>query len=214
MDGITSQIGTAGQQVERATEIARQSVTRTQDSATVIGALAEDAEQIGAVISLIQGIAAQTNLLALNATIEAARAGEAGRGFAIVAQEVKGLAGQTAKATEQIEDRIASVQQRIQSAIDSIRGIETVVGELSGVAQGLAEAIQQQREAAREATALGAQVAAGARAVSADTAEAQRAVGESAGLAERMPRAVEAVLQEIAAIDQQVTGFLKQARAA
>jgi methyl-accepting chemotaxis protein len=214
VEGITTQIGTAVQQVERATDIARQTLARTRDSATVVGELAEDAEQIGAVVAMIQSIAAKTNLLALNATIEAARAGEAGRGFAIVAQEVKGLAGQTATATEQIEERIAGVQGRIGSAIAAIRSIEEVVGELNGVAGGLGLAMEQQRQAAHEAVTLGAQVSAGARAVSTETAAAQTAVGETAQLADGMTGAVEAVVGEIAALEQHVSQFVRQARAA
>ena len=74
-------------------------------------ALGANAVQIGKVVELIQGIAAQTNLLALNATIEAASAGEAGKGFAVVAGEVKELAKQTAQATDEIRQRVLSIQQ-------------------------------------------------------------------------------------------------------
>ncbi len=73
--------------------------------------MAEAAQKIGEVVTLINAIAGQTNLLALNATIEAARAGEAGKGFAVVASEVKNLAMQTAKATEEIGGQVRAIQQ-------------------------------------------------------------------------------------------------------
>jgi methyl-accepting chemotaxis protein len=214
MDGMTATIGSAVAQVGRAAEIARLSLARTQESAGVVSALAEDAQQIGAVVAMIQGIAAQTNLLALNATIEAARAGEAGRGFAIVAQEVKGLAAQTAQATERIEERIAGVQGRITSAVAAIHGIETVVGDLNTVAAELGTAMEQQRMATQEAATLGSQVSAGARAVSTEMAGARTAVGEAAGLADDMAAAVDAVAREVAALEARVRGFVEQARAA
>ena len=95
-----------------------------------IADLAAAAEKIGAVVALIQTIAEQTNLLALNATIEAARAGEAGRGFAVVASEVKSLAVQTSKATEEISDQISSVQGLTQNAVGAIAGIARRMGEI------------------------------------------------------------------------------------
>ena len=102
--------------VERATEIA-------QNADQLVGQLSSGASRIGDVVKLIRAIAEQTNLLALNATIEAARAGEAGRGFAVVASEVKTLASQTAKATEEIATQIGAIQGSTAQAVEAIRQI-------------------------------------------------------------------------------------------
>ena len=96
-----------------------------------ITGLSESAQKIGEVIKLIRAIAEQTNLLALNATIEAARAGEAGRGFAVVASEVKSLAVQTATATEDIANHILAVQTSTSSAVEAIRLIATRTQEIN-----------------------------------------------------------------------------------
>ncbi len=88
-----------------------------------IGKLSRAAPEIGDVVKLITAIAEQTNLLALNATIEAARAGDAGRGFAVVASEVKSLASQTAKATEEISNHIAGMQEATRESVAAIKEI-------------------------------------------------------------------------------------------
>lgn len=112
--------------------------------------LSEAAQTIGSIVETIRAVAEQTNLLALNATIEAARAGEAGKGFAVVASEVKTLAAQTAKATEQIAGQISAVQNSTRTAVDSLRGIAGKVEEINSLTGAIAAAVEQQDAATRE----------------------------------------------------------------
>ncbi|WP_414866190.1 methyl-accepting chemotaxis protein [Pseudomonas sp. IT-P12] len=95
--------------------------TDVQSTAALIGELANESRDIGKVLDVIRGLADQTNLLALNAAIEAARAGEAGRGFAVVADEVRALAHRTQQSTSEIERMIGSIQSGTEQAVDSMR---------------------------------------------------------------------------------------------
>ena len=107
---LSVSVSEIGRQVEQSSRIAEGAVAQARQTDARIGNVAGRRQRIGDVVKLITAIAEQTNLLALNATIEAARAGEAGRGFAVVASEVKSLASQTAKATEEISAQIAEMQ--------------------------------------------------------------------------------------------------------
>ncbi len=121
-----------------------------EQSNVTVKALSGGAEKIGAVVQLIQSIAEQTNLLALNATIEAARAGEAGRGFAVVASEVKALATQTARATEEISGQVVSMQETTTGAVAAISGIANTIGQMSEIATMISAAVEEQGAATRE----------------------------------------------------------------
>ncbi|WP_416885991.1 methyl-accepting chemotaxis protein [Marinospirillum sp.] len=117
-----------GQETEQGSERVRTVVSSIQEQAEVIRSTAteveklqQSGEQIGQVMDVIRAIAEQTNLLALNAAIEAARAGEAGRGFAVVADEVRTLAARTHDSTEQIQATVDQLRQRITTAVDSMR---------------------------------------------------------------------------------------------
>jgi methyl-accepting chemotaxis protein len=159
------------EKVSSAIDRIRQLSDRLEGSVETVSALAKESESIGGVLSVIQGIAEQTNLLALNAAIEAARAGEQGRGFAVVADEVRALASRTHSATEEISEIIVTLQGRTKGIVslmedcrqDGIlsRDEATITGtvldqillnveEISAMAGSVSTAIEQQTIAANE----------------------------------------------------------------
>ena len=121
--------------------------------------LSASANRIGSVVNVIRGIAEQTNLLALNATIEAARAGEAGRGFAVVASEVKNLATQTSRATADVGQQIGAMQSSTTEAVEIISQIAAIMREVDAHTALIAAAVQEQ-EASTDEIARNVQLAA------------------------------------------------------
>ena len=146
-DQVTQAIDDISAQVTRGSSLGREAVARANASRRTIDALAKAADQIGDIVGVINQIAAQTNLLALNATIEAARAGEAGRGFSVVAGEVKTLATRTAASTQRIGVKVAEIQSATREAVAALSGIAEAIDQLSGVTQSVSAAIAQQRAA-------------------------------------------------------------------
>jgi methyl-accepting chemotaxis protein len=143
-------VGEIGRQVRESTRIAREAVAQADKTDGRIAELTRAAARITDVVKLITDIAEQTNLLALNATIEAARAGESGKGFAIVAQEVKALAAQTAKATGEIGMQIAGVQAATQDSVASIKEIGDTIGRIAEIAAVITTAVEVQEETTRQ----------------------------------------------------------------
>src|SRR4029077_17096060 len=147
---LASSVAEIGRQVTHSSGVADNAVVKAGQTTEMVGGLANAAEKIGDVLRLIGAIASQTNLLALNATIEAARAGEAGRGFAVVASEVKDLASQTAKATEEIPQQVAGIQNSTKSAVGAVKEIATAMRQIDEVTTAIASAVEQQGAATQE----------------------------------------------------------------
>jgi len=152
-------------------------VTQAEKTDARIAELTRASARITDVVKLITAIAEQTNLLALNATIEAARAGESGKGFAIVAQEVKALAAQTAKATSEIGLQIAGVQAATQDSVVSIKEIGDTIGRIAEIAAVITDAVELQEVTTRE-IAVNVQAATGSAAhVAANIAQVNEGAG-------------------------------------
>jgi methyl-accepting chemotaxis protein len=151
-DQVMQAIADISAQIRLGSGLGREAVTRANASRATIDALAKAADQIGDIVTVINQIAAQTNLLALNATIEAARAGDAGRGFSVVAAEVKTLATRTATSTERIADKVAEIQATTREVVNSLEGVAEAIERFSGVTESVAAAIEQQRAATEDFT--------------------------------------------------------------
>jgi methyl-accepting chemotaxis protein len=133
-----------------AARVATAAVHAADETNRTVAQLGDSSMEIGKVIKVITSIAQQTNLLALNATIEAARAGEAGKGFAVVANEVKELAKQTAKATEDISQKIETIQNDTRGAVEAIQHIGQIIGQINDFQNTIASAVEQQAATTNE----------------------------------------------------------------
>lgn len=147
---LSSSINELEQQASNANDVSTSAVERTTSAGNDVGSLVESSSQISNVVSLINDIAEQTNLLALNATIEAARAGEAGRGFAVVASEVKSLASQTAQATEDIAKQVNSMQEVAGRARGGMDEVQKAIESVSSIIANMSSAITQQSASTQE----------------------------------------------------------------
>jgi len=169
--GLIRAIEDARREVDIAAEVATRAADQSVDALDVSEALSTHARAIESILGLIRDIAGQTNLLALNATIEAARAGDAGRGFAVVAQEVKNLASQTARATDDIAQKISSIQTATRQAVEANSSIRSTVGEVENLACRIRDAMDVQAHTVTAITAAVDETALAADSMSSTIAE-------------------------------------------
>ena len=197
-----------GRQVGQAAELVKLAVSEAHSTNEEINRLMQATQEIGDVVNLIRDIAEQTNLLALNATIEAARAGEAGRGFAVVASEVKSLAVQTAAATERISVQIAAVQTSTTSAVEAIRRNTERMQEINRHTSAVADSLEEQSTATGEISRNVSGAAEGTKVVVGVLDEVTNAVNETRSAAATVLASSEAVESAAVKLEQRVESFL------
>jgi methyl-accepting chemotaxis protein len=211
---LSSSVNEISRQVQESARMATEAVGQARITTDRVSELSKAASRIGDVVELINTIAEQTNLLALNATIEAARAGEAGRGFAVVASEVKALAEQTSKATGEIGQQITGIQAATQDSVNAIKEISGTIEKLSEIASTIASAVEEQGAATQEISRNVQQAAHGTQQVSSNITDVQRGASETGSASTQVLSAAQSLSGDSNRLKVEVEKFLNSVRAA
>jgi methyl-accepting chemotaxis protein len=210
---LSASISEISRQVTNQASLAQTSVTAIDLTTRNVAELSEASTKIGEVVRLINEIAEQTNLLALNATIEAARAGEAGKGFAVVASEVKNLANQTAKATEEIGAQVGGIQATTKGTVDSIAAVGGQVRQMNDISSAVAAAVEEQNAATQEISRNVQQASEGTRGVTQSIELVSSEVAKTRAAAQSVMEAAKQMLGESEGLKTYIDSFLNEVRA-
>lgn len=200
------------QQVSLSASLTQRASQEAKDTHGIVGTLQESTARIGEVVRLIQDIAEQTNLLALNATIEAARAGDAGKGFAVVANEVKTLASETARATEEISERIREIQGISDQSGAAITRIADVILQANESMTSVSAAVEEQGAATNEISRSVQEAATGTQRVSMNIEDVNKAAKETGDLVQDSNHALESLVQKSDLLKLAVNEFISDVR--
>jgi methyl-accepting chemotaxis protein len=207
-------IAEVSSQVIESSSMSEQAATRARATDKIVAGLSGDAEKIGEIVELINSIAEQTNLLALNATIEAARAGEAGRGFSVVASEIKALANQTSQATVAINERVGAIQSVTRETVAAIEEIVSTIGNINGIAATVASAVEQQAATTSEIARNTQQASDGTHAVAKHIDQMKIGVDATGTAAKDALAAARELNTQADTLNREVEEFLRRVRAA
>jgi methyl-accepting chemotaxis protein len=207
---LTSTLIEAVERVSQTTELVRLATEEAQTTNDEIAGLGRAAQEIGEIVELINRIAGQTNLLALNATIEAARAGEAGRGFSVVASEVKSLAVQTADATKKIGAQILAVQNSTNAAIAAIRRNSENMTKIDQFTSAITNSLEQQNTATRDISLNVTNAANGTQTALSNLRSVAAVVAETLNSANTVLQASETVNASAAVLRTKIESFLQE----
>ncbi len=209
---LSASIAEIAHHVQEASKMTARAVQEADRTNITIRELSESSEEIGQVIKVITSIAQQTNLLALNATIEAARAGEAGKGFAVVANEVKELARQTAKATEEIREKISAIQSATGGAATAITSIGESISRINEISTTIAGAVEEQTAATNEISRNVAEAATATAEVSMNIVQVTSAASESGVAANDILTASAGLARESETLNSLANNFVERLR--
>ena len=215
--GATERSAQAIEDLERESALsasqAIEAVARMVVAGRTVRSLSDAVTRIGSVVDVIADVANRTNLLALNATIEAARAGDAGRGFSVVAQEVKALATQTTGATAQIAELIAAVRMTAEEAVGGMEGAEMQIGSVADVSRRLAAAVHRQLASSDDIAKTAEATAGDAATVTTALATVSQGIERTKGAAASIYALSEGLARQTCALDEAVELLFETTRA-
>lgn len=207
---LSSAIGEINSQITMTRQTVVDAAHISSTTNETVRALASKAQNIGKIVSLIRTVAGQTKLLALNATIEAERAGAAGRGFSVVASEVKMLASQTSEATENISQQIADIQTETVAVVDAIGSVAKQMRNVEQYTSSIAASINEQSHAVQHIAGSVATAAAKSESATVEMTELDRGVKATEEAAANVREAARAVVSRANYLRQTIENFLSK----
>ncbi len=211
---MSATINEISKQVQQSVSIITETVRLAMEASESSTKLVEISRSISEITQMIDAIAGQINLLALNATIESARAGEAGRGFSVVASEVKGLAGQTAKATDEIRTQLGEVQVVAQAVSEAIESVRSEVLRISEYSSGIASAVEEQSAATNEIVSSMGYAADGVEQINSNIVIIKDSAESTASSTQQVLDASRSLSSQAEMLDAEVKRFLHDIKAA